>query len=91
MYATGELDATVNRKMEVDAGSESIVTMALRTLRLNKSTPFQQKESETVLNEEKCRRIYSLSEVAVHDNYNDCWIVLYDRVYNVTQFIHQVT
>lgn len=91
MYATSELDAVDNKKLEVNAESESMVTLALRTLRLNKSTPFAQKDTETVLTEEKCRRIYSLSDVADHDNYNDCWIVLYDRVYNVTEFLNQVT
>lgn len=91
MYATSELDAVDNKKLEVSGESESMVTMALRTLRLNKSTSFAQKDTETVLTEEKCRRIYSLSDVADHDNYNDCWIVLYDRVYNVTEFLNQVT
>ncbi|XP_067623209.1 uncharacterized protein [Eurosta solidaginis] len=30
----------------------------------------------------------ALSEVAQHDHYNDCWIVIYDRVYDVTKFMH---
>lgn len=92
MYATSELDAAAdNKKLKVTTVGENMVTMALRTLRLNKSTPLSQKDTETVLTAEKCRRIYSLSEVAEHDNYNDCWIVLYDRVYNVTEFLSQVT
>lgn len=70
----------------VSADDDNLITIALRTLRLNKSVPV----GETVLTEEKCRRIYSLSEVAEHDNYNDCWIVLYDRVYNVTEFLNEV-
>lgn len=91
MYATtSELDAVDNNNVEVSAEGENMVTMALRTLRLNKSTPFSQEDPEMVLTEEKCRRIYSLSEVADHDNYKDCWIVLYDRVYNVTEFLNQV-
>lgn len=28
-----------------------------------------------------------LSVVAQHDGYSDCWIVIYDRVYDVTQFL----
>lgn len=28
-----------------------------------------------------------LSVVAQHDEYSDCWIVIYDRVYDVTQFL----
>lgn len=78
-----------NKKSEISTDEESAVTMALRTLRLKKSTTISQKD-ETVLNEEKCRPIYSLSEVSNHDNNKDCWIVLYDRVYNVTDFLNQV-
>lgn len=89
MYASGEVGATDNKKLEASTESENMVTMALRTLRLNKSSPT--KDSEMVLHQEKCRRIYTLSEVADHDSYNDCWLVLYDRVYNVTEFLNQVT
>ena len=32
-------------------------------------------------------RNVSLKEVSEHNTLNDCWIVLYDRVYNVTDFI----
>lgn len=31
--------------------------------------------------------VYSLSEVSEHDSYNDCWIILYDKVFDVTQFL----
>ncbi|KAJ6634887.1 Cytochrome b5 [Pseudolycoriella hygida] len=85
MHANGEVPDTGNRKVEIN-NAENMLTMALRTLRLNKTIP---KDSVTVLDEEKCRPIYSLSEVADHDTYDDCWIVLYDRVYNVTEFLHQ--
>lgn len=87
MYATG-LD-TDKETVEVKTDSEDMIAIVLRTLRLKKSTPTSQNVNETVLDEEKCRRIYTLSEVAEHDNYNDCWIVLYDRVYNVTEFLTQ--
>ena len=29
-----------------------------------------------------------LDEVARHDTYQDCWVVIYDRVYDVTSFLH---
>ncbi|PSN54790.1 hypothetical protein C0J52_01981 [Blattella germanica] len=31
--------------------------------------------------------VISLDEVAFHDMNDDCWLVLYDRVYDVTQFL----
>ncbi|XP_055836433.1 uncharacterized protein LOC129905084 [Episyrphus balteatus] len=30
----------------------------------------------------------NLQEVANHDHIHDCWIVLYDRVYDVTKFLY---
>ena len=31
--------------------------------------------------------IFSLEEVAKHDTENDCWLVIYDYVYNCTEFL----
>ncbi|KAK7873588.1 hypothetical protein R5R35_009288 [Gryllus longicercus] len=31
--------------------------------------------------------VVSLSEVAWHDHHGDCWIVVYDRVYDLTPFL----
>lgn len=33
------------------------------------------------------RKQYTLDEVSYHDTYGDCWIVLYDRVYDITDFL----
>ncbi|XP_060077085.1 cytochrome b5-like [Ylistrum balloti] len=33
--------------------------------------------------------LYSLSEVADHCDIQSCWIVIHDKVYDVTQFIHE--
>lgn len=33
----------------------------------------------------------SLDEVSDHDSYDDCWIIIYDRVYDVTKFLQQVS
>jgi len=32
---------------------------------------------------------YSLSDVSEHYHPNDCWIVVYDRVYDATEFINE--
>ncbi|KAB0804952.1 hypothetical protein PPYR_01922 [Photinus pyralis] len=34
-------------------------------------------------------RIITLEEVSWHDNISDCWIVIYDRVYDVTDFLRE--
>ncbi|XP_057651717.1 uncharacterized protein LOC130891150 [Diorhabda carinulata] len=35
------------------------------------------------------RRIISLDEVSWHDKSEDCWVIIYDRVYNVTDFLDE--
>ena len=33
---------------------------------------------------------YTLAEVAEHCHYNDCWLIVYDRVYDATNFLNEV-
>lgn len=33
----------------------------------------------------------SLDQVSWHDNPNDCWTVIYDRVYDITEFLWEVS
>ncbi|XP_066255058.1 uncharacterized protein [Euwallacea similis] len=35
------------------------------------------------------RRVIDLQEVSWHDTYRDCWIVVYDRVYDITRFLEE--
>ncbi|KAF5294072.1 hypothetical protein FQA39_LY13546 [Lamprigera yunnana] len=39
------------------------------------------------VNHDKC--IFSLQEVSHHDDVTDCWVIIYDRVYDVTDFLNQ--
>lgn len=36
-------------------------------------------------------RIITLEEVSSHDTNKDCWVVIYDRVYDVTDFLEEVS
>lgn len=65
----------------------NFITSTLRTLIFTPSTPAvgHASESDSKLNE------ISLSEVAEHDLIEDCWIVLYDRVYDITNFFDNVS
>lgn len=74
---------------EIITKGQHVLTTALRSLRWSKSKTLVNSD-ETLLNQEKCRPIISLNEVSDHDSYDDCWIVLYDRVYDVTNFLHEV-
>lgn len=33
----------------------------------------------------------SLEEMSKHCSYDDCWIVIYDKVYDITKFISSVS
>lgn len=35
------------------------------------------------------QKVVSLAEVAAHCHWDDCWIVIYDRVYDITTFLTQ--
>lgn len=72
-----------------NARIDNMLTVALRKIRFGKSN-FATSTDENILTEEKCRRIINLSEVACHDTIDDCWIVLFDRVYDVTDFLDKV-
>lgn len=90
----------VDASIETNSSNNSIVkgqvehlVTALRTLRWSKSKTLisnHNDETAMVLNNEKCRPIITLKEVAEHDSYDDCWIILYDRVYDVTKFLYEV-
>lgn len=45
------------------------------------------KESEI----DKRLKQITLAEVSDHDCYDDCWIIIYDRVYDVTNFLRSVS
>lgn len=80
-----------NKKFEIIAKDQNVINSALLSLQLNKLTSITETDdSEKVESLDICRPIISLREVFEHDNYDDCWIVLYDRVYDVTQFLNQV-
>ena len=40
---------------------------------------------------EKKLPVYTLGEVENHCSLGDCWIVIYDYIYDVTKFIHSVS
>jgi len=42
---------------------------------------IREKDEETGLD------MYTLSEVSEHETYDDCWIVLFDKVFDVTNFL----
>jgi len=52
-----------------------------------RSSSIPGKESEI----DKTLKHITLEEVSEHDSREDCWIVIYDRVYDVTSFLDRVS
>lgn len=36
-------------------------------------------------------KIIDLQDVSWHDTTNDCWVIIYDRVYDITKFLDEVS
>lgn len=70
-------------EMELE-NSPSFITLAMTALRLTNSTVSQ-------IISAKYRKTITLEEVAFHDSSSSCWIVIYDRVYDVTDFLKIVS
>jgi cytochrome b involved in lipid metabolism len=65
----------------------NFITSSIRTLIFSPKTPVVE---HAISNDDKLNQI-SLSDVALHDTPDDCWIVIYDRVYDVTNFFDNVS
>lgn len=53
--------------------------------------PWSEKWTESETQIDPKDRVITLSEVAYHDTPKDCWIVIYDRVYDITHFLDEVS
>lgn len=65
--------------------------LALTALRLDQKS-FS--ENEKTVNENivsAARKIYTLKEVREHDSITDCWVIIYDRIYDLTNFLSIVS
>lgn len=87
--------ATIRNHIEIQPKEHGVLATALRSLQLNEidftiaAKAVTGKEAEVC--DKKTRAVIRLDEVADHATEDDCWIVLYDRVYDVTNFLHEVT
>ncbi|XP_023163182.2 cytochrome b5 [Drosophila hydei] len=73
------------------------ITNLLQTLRIGSLGISKSDGSDAILVEKAKAKIdlqlavpeITLEEVAHHDSFDDCWIVIYDRVYDVTHFLRE--
>lgn len=70
-------------EMELET-TPSFLSLAMTALRLTNSAVPQ-----ILLT--KHRKTITLDEVSNHDSSSSCWIIIYDRVYDVTEFLKNVS
>jgi len=51
----------------------------------------QQQYSAIGFDRESSLPLFTLQDVSLHDMPHDCWLVLYDRVYDITSFLNSVS
>jgi len=66
----------------------SALTNILQVLRLTPGTNSSATTKSSTKGRTGLREI-TLQEVSEHDCYDDCWVVIYDRVYDVTKFLRE--
>lgn len=62
-----------------------LLSFAMTALRLSVSKPKREKFTPTGPDS-----IITLEEISWHDNEKDCWVIIYDRVYDLTNFFDEV-
>lgn len=81
--ALAVVKATVGQKAGLLSLAGNALCLTVTALRLSEPTPRVPKQKETSNNPPTI----SLDQVSWHDHRADCWVVLYDRVYDITQFL----
>lgn len=64
----------------MEVAHTGLFSLAVTALRLTTKTIKQPRE-----------RTITLEEVSWHDNEKDCWVVIYDRVFDITTFLEEVS
>lgn len=70
--------------VEKDTTAKSLIVQAIKSVFFTPPSPH------SVEIDSGLRQI-TLDECSNHDNSSDCWIVLYDRVYDITRFLYDVS
>lgn len=52
--------------------------------------PEDEERTPGLIDGKQTRTQYTLKEVAAHDSWDDCWVIIYDRVYDITKFLELV-
>lgn len=78
--AASFLELLPKSENEVASVATNFITNTFRTLLFSSTSVSKPNEADN------SKQIITLEEVSDHDNSNDCWIIIYDRVYDITKF-----
>lgn len=73
----------IHSVLNIEEPRNSVVN-SFENMLIDDSSSHESAKLDTIA---KC---FSLSEVANHGDASDCWIIIYDRVYRITDFLDQV-
>ncbi|CAG9858700.1 unnamed protein product, partial [Phyllotreta striolata] len=65
------------------------VASSLLAAFLPQALPSSVPETEPSRSVSRPQKVITMEEVSWHDSANDCWIIIYDRVYDVTGFLQE--
>jgi cytochrome b5 len=71
---------------EFETPNSSVLQIALAAIRITATKLTQTVDIASVF----ARKKIPLAEVANHYHKYDCWIIVYDRVYDITNFLREV-
>ena len=83
------IDILPKSEIEDKESTNVTVNFLSNTLRSILFTPSLSTGKESDI-DKKLNQI-SLAEVEIHDSFNDCWVVIYDRVYDISEFLMHVS
>lgn len=71
--------------------SNSFSSKTVVELETTVKTVFSPKNVSSPKITQTLERIISMKEVSWHDEPNDCWVIIFDRVYDITDFLNEVS
>lgn len=87
--ATFQTQQEVKLPSTIETSDSDFLSLTMAALHI--VNPWAKKWIEkTATNENEPKtRIITLSEVSCHDSPKDCWVIIYDRVYDITNFLDE--
>lgn len=91
-----EMSLSTSLPVQQERSEIDLVTLTMAALRFVnpwsvETKPSQWEEQIVPGAPEAKDRTITLAEVRLHDSPQDCWVVIYDRVYDITTFFDEVS